>query len=247
LSGPSFIAVNKITEVYLLKKEQLTKFCEQQKIKTSGKVSDLRARVVRFLRGELITDDFDEGINKEEVDQVYKISVSNKINLKEIEQELGLNELECSSEESINNSRIKTDIFSLGGNIDNIIKRVDVCLNISDNFLEQNSDKNSIINTQNKIKITPEKELTQFSLHKQNPIIEWANNLNNTSLIKILHAKNLTTTGSLELLKDRLIRSLTGEIMDEDLDHKTLINTTKYKKKRPFAHQHNFRVNSMKT
>ena len=214
LSGPSFIAVNKITEVYLLKKEQLTKFCEQHKIKTSGKVSDLRARVVRFLRGELSTDDFDEGINKDEVDQVYEISVSNKINLKELEQELGLNELECSSEESINNSTNKPNIFSMGGNIDNIIKRVDVCLNLSDNILEQNSNKNpqtkSIINTQNKIKITPEKELTQFSLHKQNPIIEWANTLNNSLLIKILHKKNLTTTGSFEQLKDRLIRSLTG-------------------------------------
>ena len=49
----AFKEISTVTDIYLLKKDKLIEFCEQNRLKTLGKVSDLRARVGRFLRGEL--------------------------------------------------------------------------------------------------------------------------------------------------------------------------------------------------
>lgn len=169
----AFIEISTVTDIYLLKKDKLIEFCEQNKLKTSGKVSDLRTRVGRFFRGKLRRTDTDERLDQREIDEVLEQSISNRIDLDKLEIELGIKDSDSNSDESsigtIGSSVLdntKQEVELVNNKLISVQEKVDLCLDISNNFLsnknnfdETGASSNHVID---KIKISPDKGLVQY-------------------------------------------------------------------------------------
>lgn len=84
-------SINKLTEIYSLKKYELVNICISKKLKFSGKVNkDLRPRLVRYFRGITQIADIDDSLTKEEKIIVQSKSVDDKVHIGKIKKQLRL-------------------------------------------------------------------------------------------------------------------------------------------------------------
>jgi len=189
----ALVEISTVTGIYLLKKDKLIEFCEKNKLKTLGKVSDLRARVGRFLRGELKRTDTNESLNQQETDKVIEQSISNKIDLDKLEIELGIKDSDSNSDESsvgtigssvLNNT--KQEVELVNNKLISVQEKVDLCLDISNNFSSNKNNFNETGSSSNhvidKIKISPDKKLVQYL---KNNILNSSHELTNNTKMTV--------------------------------------------------------------
>jgi len=87
------ITINKATDIYILKIEDLIKYCKSKKLNSAGRSSDLRSRLSRYIRGILNSDDIENTLSNEERIEILNKSISEKIDFEKIEKEAGLSNL----------------------------------------------------------------------------------------------------------------------------------------------------------
>lgn len=134
-------SINKLTDIYILKKPELINLCKIKKLKTDGKVNDLRPRLVRYFRGILKLTDIEDCLNQEEKNQVLNDSIKNKIDTDNLEKQLGLDESNSDLDNSIQINSY-TNVLdesqkacdSLYTNIDNIEGKINSILDTSNNL-----------------------------------------------------------------------------------------------------------------
>lgn len=150
------ISINKATDIYILKKEDLIKYCKSKKLNSTGRSSDLRSRLSRYIKGILNLDDVENTLSNEERIEVLNKSIAEKIDLNKIEKEAGLPN--SSPEISKTNTEITNkppptaidslELFdSLNNSINLYSNKVQGILNSSEiNFSESQKETNDLIN-----------------------------------------------------------------------------------------------------
>lgn len=162
------IAINTATDIYVLKKEDLIKYCEAKKLNSKGKSVDLRARLSRYIKGILHPDDIKDTLSHEERTEVLNKSKFEKIDLDQLEKETGLAVLNT---ESIQGDKLINK---------EINKTITDNLNIFDNL---NNSVNSFSNKINDILDSTETTHTEFFEEQNNPLINFdTTNFNNTTV-----------------------------------------------------------------
>jgi hypothetical protein len=135
-------SINKLTDIYALKKDQLINLCISKKLNISGKVNkDLRPRLVRYFRGILKINDIDDSLDEEEKNLVIKESIENKIDTDKIEKQLESNDF---SPDSDNNSNF--NIFS-----DNFNESQHVLDSLNSNLSKIDEDIKNIFDNSNNL------------------------------------------------------------------------------------------------
>lgn len=126
------LKINRATDIYILKKEDLIKFCEEKKLNSTGNTSDLRSRLSRYIKGAIGLGDVKNSLTEEERIEILNKSRVEKIDLDKLSKEANL---PASSPEphrevpdnSLNNSikfldELNNSAISVANKIDNILE-----------------------------------------------------------------------------------------------------------------------------
>lgn len=195
------ITINRATDIYILKKEDLIKYCKSKKLNSAGKSSDLRSRLSRYIRGILNSDDIENTLSNEERIEILNKSISEKIDFEKIEKEAGLSNL--SPEISQTNTEITDkplytdrDSLELFDNLNNRVNifsnKVQSILNSSEiNFSESQKETNDLISldTTNNLENT-----TVFEGYR--PDVNNKNNISNNQSSYTHNTPNMFNQGS---------------------------------------------------
>lgn len=146
------VQINTATEIYVLKKPFLIQYCIQQKLKSTGSTKELRARLSKYLRGAITLEDVDDTLSEEEQNKILELSISNKIDLKKLQNDAALTDSSSESETPkkfdavpnvLDESQKVCD--SLNANLDSIENKIDSLLDTSNNLyyndLKDNTDR----------------------------------------------------------------------------------------------------------
>lgn len=150
------ITINKATDIYVLKKEDLIKYCKSKKLNSAGRSSDLRSRLSRYIKGILSPDDVENTLSNEERIKIINKSIAEKIDLGTIEKEIGLPNLSPETSQintELTNKLLHTtlDSLELFDNLNNSVnlysnKAQDILNSTEINFSESDKKTYNLIN-----------------------------------------------------------------------------------------------------
>lgn len=192
------ISINKATDIYILKKEDLIKYCKSKKLNPAGKSADLRSRLSRYIKGALHQDDIENTLSNEERIEILNKSIAEKIDLDKLANTVGLPELSPESVQA--NTQITnkstytaTDNLELFDNLNNSVniysnKIQDIFNSSETNYSEFQSgqDSSTLINFEN----------TTVTLEENNTNVNKGNKISNTQPLPILDNQKMFNQNS---------------------------------------------------
>jgi len=172
------IKINRATDIYVLKKDDLIKYCESKNLKSTGRSSDLRSRLGRYLKGILKSDDIKESVGKEQYAEIIKKSLAQKIDLEKLEKEAGI-------PETSPESRILTDVETQNKILNNQIESLKLFDQLNNSASSVTEKLDNILNSDElKDARDTEKHRTDNLINLYNttidPSTDLPNNLNKT-------------------------------------------------------------------
>lgn len=182
------ISINKATDIYILKKEDLIKYCKSKKLNPAGKSADLRSRLSRYIKGALHQDDIENTLSNEERIEILNKSIAEKIDLDKLANTVGLPELspepvQANIQITNKSTYTATDNLELFDNLNNSVnlysnKIQDIFNSSKANYSEFQSghDTSTLINFEN----------TTVTLEDNNTNVNKGNKISNTQPLPIL-------------------------------------------------------------
>jgi hypothetical protein len=130
--------INRATDIYILKKDELIKYCESKNLNSEGKSTDLRQRLSRFIKGMLKPDDIKNSVGKDQYNEIIRQSVEQKLDLEKLEKEAGLSE--SSPETIFTDKEIQKREFLFNQN-----ESLKICENLNDSILSVSNKLDNIL------------------------------------------------------------------------------------------------------